>query len=99
MSRHNAGHVAIKSPEQLRQDLPGFEMIFSVITLVLASVMAVPDCYLPFLSATTSCKSASDCNGAPCVYSLNRMQRVCCEPKEGAVQPGQFCSNSKLETF
>ncbi|KAK6056332.1 hypothetical protein COOONC_06164 [Cooperia oncophora] len=56
-------------------------------------VISVPDCYLPFLSATDVCKSESDCASGSCVYSINRLQRVCCEPKAGAVQP--VCSSGK----
>ncbi|RCN28579.1 hypothetical protein ANCCAN_25676 [Ancylostoma caninum] len=68
-------------------------MIFATVILTLATVTAVPDCYLPFLTATTTCNTASDCTSGACVYSLNRMQRVCCEANEGAVQPE--CSSGK----
>ncbi|VDO88751.1 unnamed protein product [Heligmosomoides polygyrus] len=60
--------------------------LVSVISL-LAVGTAVPECYLPFLTATVECKSLEDCPSGVCVYSINRMQRVCCEPKAGAVQP------------
>ncbi|KAK6760150.1 hypothetical protein RB195_021596 [Necator americanus] len=72
-------------------------MIFTIALLTLSVVMAVPDCFLPFLSATITCKSESDCPSGPCVYSLNRMQKVCCEPKPGSVQPE--CSIGKPAKF
>ncbi|WKY03383.1 hypothetical protein Q1695_004824 [Nippostrongylus brasiliensis] len=63
-------------------------MIFSTLVLLFATASAVPDCFLPFLTATDTCSSAADCgSGGACVYSINRMQRVCCVPKDGAVQP------------
>ncbi|KAK6018480.1 hypothetical protein OSTOST_15931 [Ostertagia ostertagi] len=68
-------------------------MNFAVIVLIFTAVTAVPDCYLPFLSATDSCKSENDCSSGACVYSINRLQRVCCEPKAGAVQP--LCPSGK----
>uniref|UniRef100_A0A0N4W8T0 CC domain-containing protein n=1 Tax=Haemonchus placei TaxID=6290 RepID=A0A0N4W8T0_HAEPC len=48
---------------------------------------SVPDCYLSFLEATTSCNTANDCPSGACVYSINQMKRVCCEPKKGSIQP------------
>ncbi|KAK5971130.1 hypothetical protein GCK32_018090 [Trichostrongylus colubriformis] len=68
-------------------------MRLTMIMVLFAVTTAVPDCYLPFLEAADTCKSANDCQSGACVYSINRMQRVCCEPKNGAVQP--VCSSGK----
>uniref|UniRef100_A0A7I4YYK6 Secreted protein n=1 Tax=Haemonchus contortus TaxID=6289 RepID=A0A7I4YYK6_HAECO len=72
-------------------------MNYSIIILIFAAVGAVPDCYLPFLSATSDCKSESDCRVGACVYSINRLQRVCCEPKAGSPQPE--CPTGKPSTM
>ncbi|KAK5972356.1 hypothetical protein GCK32_010412 [Trichostrongylus colubriformis] len=68
-------------------------MKFTIIVFIFAVAAAVPDCYLPFLLATGACKSENDCSSGACIYSINRLQRVCCVPKTGAVQP--VCSSGK----
>nr|CDJ96557.1 Protein F56B6.6 [Haemonchus contortus] len=57
------------------------------LVILFSVAAAVPDCYLSFLEATTSCSTANDCPSGACVYSINQMKRVCCEPKKGSIQP------------
>ncbi|KAK6039758.1 hypothetical protein COOONC_22736 [Cooperia oncophora] len=96
--RHNGSGIAIKARTQLETIanhenslFPG--LIFRRYCSARTAILAVPDCYLPFLEATTPCTSASDCPSNACIHSINRMQRVCCEPKKGSVQP--VCSSGK----